>query len=282
MTSSSISSEHPEYSAPPEPTKLPLRHSELTEVIDLALCAGQLLMQYGAESHRVEETVHRLGTALGCDWMDVFVATNAVQVTTVSGGEFRTKIRRVVDGGVNMTVVSGVNHLSRRVELQELDRQGVRAELDRIGQEPHHYNRWLMAGMVGLGCGAFSQLFGGDYIMLVVTMISSTIAMIVRQEMQHHRFNTLLVVIVSSFVASLIASSASFFYPNEKVNTAMTACVLLLVPGVPLINAVEDLVKGHPVVGVARGATGALITLAIALGIILAINVTGVTGMNGI
>ena len=48
----------------------PLPREELRDVIDLALWSGQLLLQYGAEARRVEETVHRLGTALG--WLSIY------------------------------------------------------------------------------------------------------------------------------------------------------------------------------------------------------------------
>jgi Uncharacterized conserved protein len=84
-----------------------LEREELRDVIDLSLWAGQLLLQHGAEAERVEETVHRLGTALGCDWLDVLVSPNAIIATTSSGPEFRTKVRRVVGMRVDMTVVSG-------------------------------------------------------------------------------------------------------------------------------------------------------------------------------
>lgn len=46
----------------------PLDRETLTDIVDLALTAGLLLMENGAESERVEETVRIVGTGLGCDW----------------------------------------------------------------------------------------------------------------------------------------------------------------------------------------------------------------------
>ncbi len=43
--------------------KTPLDREALRDVIDLALWAGQLLLQHGAESEQIEQTIHRLGTA---------------------------------------------------------------------------------------------------------------------------------------------------------------------------------------------------------------------------
>jgi uncharacterized membrane protein YjjP (DUF1212 family) len=253
-----------------------LTREELTDVIDLALWSGQLLLQHHAESYRVEETVQRIGLALGCDSLDVFVSTSAIQITTVSGDEFRTRIRRVADHGVNMTALSAVNRLSRRVESGELDRAGVRAELERISSLPRHYNRWLVAGMVGLACAAFSRLFGGDWGAFGVTLVASFVAMLIRQELARRSLNFLLVTLAASFVASLLASSAFWLNLSQRPDRALTACVLFLVPGVPLINAVGDLVNRHTVVGMARAVVGMSILLALALGMVLAIQITGV------
>ena len=106
-----------------EPPNTELNHETLTDIIDLALWAGQLLLQYGADSRRIEETTHRIGTSLGCNWLDVFVSYNTIIITTSSGSEFRTKVRRVPRIGVDMTIISAVNRLSRRVASEQLDRE---------------------------------------------------------------------------------------------------------------------------------------------------------------
>lgn len=47
----------------------------------------------------------------------------------------------------------------------------------------------------------------------------------------------------------------------------------------PLINAAEDLIKGHMVIGLVRGASGMIVSLAIALGLLLAMTLAGVPGL---
>lgn len=256
-----------------------MEREELRDVIDLALWAGQLLLQDGAESQRVEETVHRLGTGLGCDWMDILVSPNAIVVTTISGQEFRTKIRRVVRYGVNMSTIAAVNQLSRRVENGELDRHEVRAALRRISDTTPRYNRWLVVGMVGLACGAFSRLFEGDWAVFVMTTLAASLAMYVRQALHRRHYNPLLVVMVTAFVAGLVAGLVSLLRLSPRPQTALAASVLLLVPGVPLINAAEDIIQGHVVTGLVRGINGLVISLAIAVGLMLAIRLLGISGL---
>lgn len=256
-----------------------MTREELRDVIDLSLWAGQLLLQHGAETARVEETVHRLGTGLGCNWMDILVSPNALVVTTHSGQEFRTKLRRVMSIGVDMNILAQVSDLSYRVNNGELERHSLRRELERIDGLPRQYNRWLVVLMVGLACAAFSKLFGGDWAVFLVTFLAAACAMYTRQELTRLYFNPLLITAATAFVAGLVASSAALFKLSPQPQTAIAAAVLLLVPGVPLINAAEDLIKGHMVTGIIRGITGMLLSLAIALGLLLALWLTGVEGL---
>ena len=260
-------------------TKPPLSYEELRDVIDLSLMAGQLLLQHGADTQKVEETIHRLGTDLGCDWLDILVSPNAIIITASSGAEFRTKVRRVSSLGVNMSIVTEVIRLRRRVTRREVDRHELRSELKRITASHSHYNRWVVVFMVGLACAAFSRLFGAEWPSFFVTFGASAAAMFVRQELNRRRFNLFLVIIATAFVAGIVASIAPRFQIDSQPTLALASSVLLLVPGVPLINAAEDMIKGHFVTGVVRGITGGIVALCIALGLLLAMALMGVRGL---
>ncbi len=257
--------------------------TSLTVIIDLALWAGQLLMHNGAETQRVEETVRTLGAGLGCDWGDVFVSPTSITVTHFSQGELHTTVRRVRNAGVNdsvnMALIEGISHLTHRVAEGQLDQSQVWAELWRIDLETRSYNRWLTIAMIGLACAAYSRLFGGDWSVFSTTLVSASAAMFVRQTLSQRQFNPLIIVIITAFAAGLLVGIGSWLQLCHQPGLALAASTLLLVPGVPFINGVEDLIKGHTSVGLARGIAGLLIIFAIALGLLLAMRLTGVKGL---
>ncbi len=246
----------------------------LRDVISISLWAGQMLLQHGADSARVEETVHRLGTGLGCDWMDVVVQPHAIIVTTVNNHQFRTKARRVPRLGVNMAVISQITNIVYQVQDNHMDRFDVRQELVKIDKMQPQYNRWLIVVMVGLSCASFSYLFGANWETFFVTWIAASTGMWIRQQMHKLFFNGFLVVMATAFIASLIASAGIRFFTNGMPEIALAASVLLLIPGAPLINALEDLINGHTLTGTARGISGLIVALSIALGMWLALWVT--------
>lgn len=258
-----------------------LAYEELRDVIDLALWAGQLLLQYGAESHRIEETIHRLATGLGCDWADVLVSPSVILITTTSGGEFRTKTRRVVRIGVNLWVVSAVNRLSRRITAGELDRFQVRSELERISAAPPEYPRWLVVVMVGLSCASASQLMGasGDWTVFGLTFGTAVIAAIIRQILLQRHLSPQLITFACALAAGVLVGIAFRLNWSDKPEMILISAVLQLVPGVHLLTSVEDLIEGHIIMGIARGAIGIIVTLAIALGLLVAIRLMGISGL---
>jgi uncharacterized membrane protein YjjP (DUF1212 family) len=268
------------FTPAPEPIqRAPLAYDELRETIELTLWAAQLLIQSGAESSVVERVVHRLGTGLGADWLDVFLSTNAVTISISSGGEFRTRTRRVISAPVNLTILAEIAALSRRSKRGLLTRDQLRDELRRISIQPQQYPSWMIIAAIGLACGAFSQLFGGDIAALAIAWVSASCAMFVRQQLAKLYFNNILVTIITAFVAGALANALALTGISTTPRAALAASVLLLVPGVALINGAEDLIKGYTVTGVARAVQGGLISLAIALGLLTAVSLLGGQGL---
>jgi uncharacterized membrane protein YjjP (DUF1212 family) len=256
--------------------KPPLEPHVLADVIDLSLWAGQLMLASGAETEQIEETVHVLGTGLGAAWMDILISPAAVAVTTVSGGEFRTKIRRVVAIHTDLNIITRVNSLSRQVAAGRLDRVGLRAALAGLNEaDAQLYPFPLRLFVAGSACAAFSQLFGGDGPAFLFAFIGGVVGYAVRTFLSDRYFNPYLIVFTTTFTAAMISGLAARVGGTASAPPAIASAVLLLVPGVHLVNAAEDLIKGHMVMGIVRGVLGLLISLSIAFAILLALSLTG-------
>jgi len=120
-------------------------------------------------------------------------------------------------------------------------------------------------------CGlAVAQMKGRSYLSMgAVSMgivFSSTLTgFYLKQRMQQRGINPYVTFIVSAFVASLCASTSLIFSTTSDI--ALATSVLYLVPGVPLINGVIDVVEGHVLTGFARLTEAALLIVNIAIGL---------------
>ena len=247
-----------------------------TEVTRVAVLAGQILHQHGAESRLIDQTTQRLGLALGADDIELSVTPDAIVITSLYDGRCITTTRRCYDRGINMQMVCDVQRICVMAEKQLLHVKEVKKRLNRL--KPYKHNRWLVVLMIGFSCGSFSHFFGGDTAVYWTTFVASSLAMILRQELAHRHHNPFVNFASAAFLATIITSLGVIYEIGENPKIAMAASVLLLVPGFPLINAVSDMLKGHINMGIARWVFATLLAISVSIGIVAAITVMGISG----
>jgi uncharacterized membrane protein YjjP (DUF1212 family) len=251
--------------------------AEQRQITRLCAQACIMLLQHGAESALAESVCRRLGMALGIEEVELAMMANAITITTIYQGHCCTTVRRNSDRGLNMHVVTEVQRAMLWVEEGQLDLDGVTTRLAEI--QPQRYNRWLVSLMVGLSCASFArlgQLAHGDALdlgTLGLTFVASGVAMQVRQMLAHLHFNPFVNFAAAAFVATSITAQGVIHGWVGNPKLAMAACVLLFVPGYPLINAVSDMVKGYINTGISRATFALLLLLASCGGIVLAMTV---------
>ena len=127
------------------------------------------------------------------------------------------------------------------------------------------FNDFCTMFLVGFANASFCALFGGDWTSRSIVFSATLIGFYLKQVMQKKHLNHYIVFVVSAFIASLVASSALTLETTAEV--AIATSVLYLVPGVPLLNGVIDIVEGHSLTGCARLIQALLLVLCIAVGL---------------
>ena len=240
------------------------------EITKLCIKTAQLLLQYGAESAVIVQLTYRLGIALGMESVECALMPNAITLTTLYKGHCITTTRQNADKGINMHVVTEVQHIVITAEHKIYELEEVKDRLEKI--KPLKYNRTLVVVMVGLSCAAFSHLAGGDIIIAAITFVAASIAMFVRQSLSKRHYNPIIVFTITAFIASIIAGMAQRYNLGNDPQIALASSVLLLVPGFPLINSLADILKGFINMGLARWTIATTLTFGACLGIVFAVS----------
>jgi hypothetical protein len=89
------------------------------------------------------------------------ISSNAIVLTTIKDGECLTSTRKNVDRGINMHVVTEVQHIVILAEHKLLDYRDVEKRFAQI--VPLRYPRWLLVLMVGFSCACFCKLNNGGW-----------------------------------------------------------------------------------------------------------------------
>lgn len=149
------------------------------------------------------------------------------------------------------------NHLS----LDELEER-----FQKIIQTPP-MNRWLMLYLISQANMAFCLLFGGDLMSGLFVFLGTFCGFLLRQELNRHHVYHYLTVVLSAVVASFIVGVGAKLGYEEMPKIALSASVLYLIPGVPFINGMMDVLDGYVLNGISRLLTAVMIVVSITVGL---------------
>ena len=251
-------------------------YEEQTIITRAIIKAAVLMSEFGAESILIEQTAQRLGKALGVDSVEISMIPVAIVLTTLHNNQSVTTTRRVHHKPINMSIVCEIQKTVIDMEKKNYDVAYLTETLKQI--QPNYYNRWLVVLMVGLACASLAFLQGSDWGAFFITLLASSTAMFVRQELAKRRFVLIITFGITAFTATMISSLSQLNGISSTPNIALASSVLLLAPGFSFLNSFLDSLKGYLMMGWGRWMEGILLTIATSVGIIIAMAILNING----
>ena len=219
------------------------------------------LMGAGVHTSRVVRNSKRIGEAFGLDVkLGVFHKNIILTIIDKQTNEACNEVIDIPAHPISFEHNSELSALSWEAVDNRLSLEELTEKYRKIVSAPMIHPLFVLL-LVGFANASFCKLFGGDLIVFSATITGFYL----KQQMQKKKINHYITFIVSAFVASLCASTALIFDTTSEI--ALATSVLYLVPGVPLINGVIDVVEGYVLTGFARLTEASLLIVSIAIGL---------------
>ena len=261
----------------------------LRRKLDLLLRTGQILMESSADTSRVKRNMERTAAYLGLPKENLHMNIDYYMLQVNVSDEYHSfsKMQRCDKHVINMLAIQEVSKLSWRAIQKDYSLDKYEEELEKIANGKHYYKDWIIAIGAGLACGGFCIQFGCDWTAFFYASIAAILGNRLRMFLNHSGSNLYANFAVAAFVSTILAWLSSFL-STPTVQAALPeflrpilftetpwhpllACALYIVPGVPLINAVNDLLDNNINTGLVRAMNTLLIVIAMSFGIMLAI-----------
>lgn len=241
--------------------------------MDLLLDLGQLLMENGANTNHLQRDMMRAATYMGIppEYVHIHITYMTLMLNINDEKHSYTAFRKTPVHGVNMTILSTLSKLTWKAIEQNFTLDEFEAHLKSIAQAPPKYSTSVLAIGAGLACGAFTILFGGSLFSALMTSICAIVGFLVRYICHHFKINFYFGVVAAAFSATSAAYLLNTTLGSFEIIYAMVSCTLFLIPGIPLINAVDDMINNHIVSGMTRAMHTLLIVSSMSVGIAMAL-----------
>jgi uncharacterized membrane protein YjjP (DUF1212 family) len=240
---------------------------ETHDIMDACLLAGKIMLQSGAETYRVEDTMRRMASALGIQQTHSYVTPTGIMFSSEEARPEMTRLIRISERTTDLKKVALVNDVSRRISSGQIGLNEAVRQLKEIDSSDLMFPFLVQVLAAALASGCFAIMFLGswqDFLPASIAGGAGYSFMVLFHRMIPVKF-------FAEFFASVIIGLCSIFFVSMQwgmeLDKIIIGGVMPLVPGLLITNAVRDLMAGHLVSGLSKGAEAFLTAFAIGSGI---------------
>ncbi|SDN73505.1 Uncharacterized membrane protein YjjP, DUF1212 family [Paenibacillus sp. yr247] len=250
------------------------------EIAQVCLLAGKIMLENGGETYRVEDTMTHVAEGFGISNSHCFVTPTGI-IFSIDGPEQTTRLIRISARSTDLHKVTVVNAVSRRISQGELTPKEAYQLLEEVDAAKTGYTDWFKTLSAAVASGCFLIMFQGKWHDFLPAFIAGGAGLCFLSY-----FNRLVPIkFFAEFLASLLIGTMAFLFVKFRLghdlDTIIIGSVMPLVPGLLITNAVRDLMAGHFVSGVSKGAEAFLTAFAIGAGIAFVLSFYNGEGIAG-
>lgn len=239
------------------------------EIIDVCLLAGKIILESGAETHRVEDTMTRIAAAFGRNESHSFSTPTAI-IFSLDGKHPSSRLIRISRRSTDLSKVALVNSISRAIANKELTLDEAYAKLKELEGKNLAYPIWVQIFAACISSGCFTIMFNGEWHDFIWACLAGGLGfacMLWVNQLLEVRF-------FAEFMASFLIGVVAFFMVRLglgwELDKIIIGAVMPLVPGLLITNSAQDLITGHLVSAQTKLVEAGLTSIAIGVGIVVA------------
>ncbi|MGN0335357.1 MAG: threonine/serine exporter ThrE family protein [Lachnospiraceae bacterium] len=236
-------------------------------LMEMAMRVGEIMLSHGAEAHRVEDTMCRILKTANLETTEVFVIMTGIFATLAHPGmKTITLTKRVHSYGNNLKYICFANGISREycegsISLEEAYERISRGCSSEYSELMHILGNLLVVTM-------FPILVGGNLQDCLVSFLAGIVVVFFIQLGNAMKIHPFMKDLIAAFSAGAVYLILDRFLPLPVHQDAVIiACIMPLVPGVAITNAIRDTLNGDYVSGTARAMEAFMKAAAIACGV---------------
>ncbi|HCT15485.1 threonine/serine exporter ThrE [Corynebacterium nuruki] len=260
---------------------------EVHRVTDLAARIGDLLLASGTSNTDTKAQLLAVTSAYGLSGCHVDITLNTVTIytpATESGIPPGSTFRVVSSLNTNFSRLTEVDRLIRSIVNGATPLDLARRILRDIEITPPPYRmRWALLSWGGFA-GSVALMLGGDGIVALIATVTSVIIMTMCAWLGSKSlplfFQNLVGGMISTIPAAVTYSFTQYLHIDVSPSLVIGSCIVAMLAGLTLVQALQDGVTGAPVTGSARFFETVLMTGGIIAGIAMGIQLMSRLGMT--
>ncbi len=242
---------------------MPALRTSAEQVIELA----RMLHTSGVPAQELEERMRIASQILNEPAQ--FFSTPTSLFISFEGEDQKTHMVRVTPAGLNLEQLSLMHQLLNGIESGQMTSDAIGEEMAKIDSMPDRFGPLVTTACFGLAAGTASVFFGGGLDEAIVSSMIGLIVFLIVFFCDRKTHTRHLSDMAAAFTATVLSNLGGWFIPTLSTEITILGSLIVLLPGLSLTVAINELATQNLASGSARLA-GALTTfLTMAFGVVM-------------
>lgn len=244
-----------------------------TQLINLALDAGELMLASGAETFRVQDTMLRILNTSGRDKVEALAMCTLLIVTLPREKKGPLSMTRGVKSrAVNFEKICAVNDMSRAFVSGKITLDEASARCKEIYDAPNFKFRTRVLGYAVNGAG-FAVMVGGGPLEGLISFFIGVLMGMTLVYFGDKKVPFFFGPLMGGLVTGIAACLAHLCLPATQLDKMIIGTMKALLPGLALSKAMRDLLEGNLISGNSKVVEVLLNAVSIAGGVAIALTI---------
>ncbi len=244
-----------------------MARTDLELLLEAAKRLAAVILENGGETYRAEEAARRLCGLCGTQEIDVLALPTGVLVhMTAKDGKAYSALARVRTRRLDLGAVARANEIARRLAAGTLSPADALCELS-APQGQGKAGRLLAPALSAFSIGCFSVLMGGGVFEFFAAAACAFLSQLVCSYFRDADLYYFITSLAGGVVCALSAVLAVTLFGTGSLDVIIGSAILPLLPGMTLIGAIRDSVRGDLVSGAARLGDVLVVLLSLSFGV---------------
>lgn len=262
----------------------PLSAASYAARINFVIELAERLHAYGTTAQRLEGAISAVAQQLRLDCEPWSNPTGLILTFSdpqrPPGDSDTTRVIRLPPGETDLYRLAETDRIAEDVMAGRLGLAEAHAQMSALDRPPTRRFRAMQVLAYGLAATSIAGLLRLPWLDIGVAGLNGLlIGLLVQWSETHPRFKEALEAVTAMFAAGVTLVVAAFVAPLNQ-NTVIIASLIVLLPGMALTNAMNELTSQHLVSGTARFAGALTTVLKLAIGTVIALYLADLLGLQ--
>jgi uncharacterized membrane protein YjjP (DUF1212 family) len=260
----------PDFASSPGSPHPDSQEAEFRSHVELLAALAKGLHSSGVPAHRLETTLEQTALRLGTP-VHVFSLPTGVMLSVGPETSGVAMLLRIDPSGVHLERLAQLTVIARALGRGTLEAPEAKRRIDFVMRAGARWGRGATLLSYVLSAGAFAVFFGGGLVEIVTAVCIGLAVGAIAVAMQRVRSSTRVFELASAAAAGAIANAAHLVAGHFVEWIPFASGLIILLPGLALVDAVDELAHGHLSSGAARLAGVVVVLLVMAFGAVVGV-----------